>query len=148
MFLMETKLCSSKMEIIRTKVGFDNMFTVDCSGRSGGLALLWKKELNLTIVNHSRNFIDATINSVSSSSLWRYTGFYGCPERHRHVESWDLLKQLSLNNSLPWILMGDFNDLLSHGEKLGGAPHPNWLIQGFQETVNFSGLFDLTFKGY
>nr|GMC85790.1 uncharacterized protein LOC109184723 [Ipomoea batatas] len=79
LFLMETKLCSSKMEIIRTKVGFDNMFTVDCSGRSGGLALLWKKELNLTIVNHSRNFIDATINSVSSSSLWRYTGFYGCP---------------------------------------------------------------------
>jgi hypothetical protein len=43
-FLMETKLRQNKMEVIKLKAGFDNVFTVDCVGRSGGLALLWKNE--------------------------------------------------------------------------------------------------------
>ena len=39
-FLMETKLRSVRMESIKAILGFDCVFTVDCVGRSGGLALL------------------------------------------------------------------------------------------------------------
>ena len=39
-FLMETKLKREKMEVIRHKLGFPNLFVVDCVGKSGGLALL------------------------------------------------------------------------------------------------------------
>ena len=41
-FLMETKLRLNIMGVIKLKACFDNVFTVDCVGRSGGLALLWK----------------------------------------------------------------------------------------------------------
>ncbi|MCH90734.1 endonuclease/exonuclease/phosphatase family protein [Trifolium medium] len=48
---------------------------------------------------------------------WRLTGFYGYPENERRRDSWDLLRTLAQDNSLPWCVMGDFNDLLSNEEK-------------------------------
>jgi hypothetical protein len=39
-FLMETKLRREKMEVIHHKLGFPNLFVVDCVGKSRGLALL------------------------------------------------------------------------------------------------------------
>jgi hypothetical protein len=48
-FLMETKLCQKKMEIIRIKLGFHNMFVVDCVGKNGGLALLWESDYDIEI---------------------------------------------------------------------------------------------------
>jgi exonuclease III len=34
-FLMETKLRRKKMELIRCKLGFKNLFVVDCVGKGG-----------------------------------------------------------------------------------------------------------------
>jgi hypothetical protein len=60
-FLMETKLRQNKMEVIKLKAGFDNVFTVDCVSRSGGLALLWKNEAGVTIQNYSRHNINTIV---------------------------------------------------------------------------------------
>jgi hypothetical protein len=48
-FLMETKLLHRKVEAIRIKFGFDNVFVVDCKGKSGGLALLWNLDVQVAI---------------------------------------------------------------------------------------------------
>nr|GMC73286.1 uncharacterized protein LOC109188615 [Ipomoea batatas]GMC77611.1 uncharacterized protein LOC109188615 [Ipomoea batatas] len=136
------------MEDIRRRLGFDYLFTVDSVGLSGGLALIWKKELEISILSHSVNHIDTSVRTATTSPIWRFTGFYGCLERHRRRISWALLKQLSLNNSLPWLLLGDFNDILVPEEKIGGAPQPVWLMQGFQEAIDFSGLMNFNFHGF
>jgi hypothetical protein len=39
---------------LRTKMGFYGVFLVDSVGRSGGLALFWDKESELSISNFSR----------------------------------------------------------------------------------------------
>lgn len=49
---------------------------------------------------------------------------------------------------LPKPVMGDFNDVLEEDEKRGGKPQPNWLINGFREAVESSGLKDMGFEGY
>jgi hypothetical protein len=46
---METKLLHRKVEAIRIKFGFDNVFVVDCKGKSGGLALLWNLDVQVAI---------------------------------------------------------------------------------------------------
>ncbi|XP_058008112.1 uncharacterized protein LOC110638724 [Hevea brasiliensis] len=48
---------------------------------------------------------------------WRMPGFYGFPERNRRYLSWDLLRQLSQRSDIPWVLIGNFNDLLAAHEK-------------------------------
>lgn len=44
--------------------------------------------------------------------------------------------------------MGDFNDILRQSEKVGNHPQPRWLIQGFREAVESSGLKNFNFNGY
>jgi hypothetical protein len=49
------------MESIKAKLGFDCVFTIDCVGRSGGLALLWTNEFGVTVQNFSRRHVNAVI---------------------------------------------------------------------------------------
>jgi hypothetical protein len=39
----------TKMEVIRSQLGFSSMLTVDSVGRSGGLALLWSDDYEVDI---------------------------------------------------------------------------------------------------
>ncbi|XP_031120221.1 uncharacterized protein LOC116023364 [Ipomoea triloba] len=86
--------------------------------------------------------------SVAGLGVWRMTGFYGFPERSRRSESWDLLRTLAGRSTLPWVVVGDFNDLLFQHEKRGGNPHPDNLLRGFGEVVEDCGLSQLSIHGY
>ena len=61
-FLMETKLYVGEMENIRVKIGFDNGLFVDCVNRGGGLCLLWKADLDISIWSYSKFHIDVDVN--------------------------------------------------------------------------------------
>ncbi|VFQ97415.1 unnamed protein product [Cuscuta campestris] len=38
---------------------------------------------------------------------------------------------LAANHSTTWVVMRDFNDILSQDDKRGRHPHPDWAITGF-----------------
>lgn len=61
LFLMETKTYRNRNEKIQYKLGFENMFVVDRVGCRGGLALMWKKGVDVSIQNYSRHHINARI---------------------------------------------------------------------------------------
>ncbi|KAL8507169.1 hypothetical protein ACS0TY_017899 [Phlomoides rotata] len=85
---------------------------------------------------------------VEGSNQFRITGYYGHPERHRRQLSWNLLKHLSRVNSLLWVFIGDFNDILHNREKRGRVVHPLHLLRGFHEAVNSCGIWDVELTGY
>ncbi|XP_050238293.1 uncharacterized protein LOC126687780 [Mercurialis annua] len=128
-------------------MGYDNSFSVDSIGRKGGLTFIWKAEFEVEVIGSSCNFIDLHVKSVVEQ-VWRLTVFYGCPERNRRRDSWKIIQDLSLVNSLPWCIIGDFNDILSHDEKRGGARQPSWLVNGFREAILNSGLSDMGATSY
>lgn len=76
------------------------------------------------------------------------TGFYGFPSRSDRLKSWNLLCSLKDKSDLPWVVIGDFNDLLRQTEKKGGRPHPNALLHGFADALEYCNLFDLGMCGY
>ena len=86
-FLSETKIKKKAMEKVMEKINFVNGLIMPQKGRGGGLALLWKREVDLEIIGYSRNFIDAIITEQDLGFRWRITGFYGNPEAHRRKES-------------------------------------------------------------
>ncbi|KAK6153847.1 hypothetical protein DH2020_013486 [Rehmannia glutinosa] len=118
-FLMETKLYGSNASSLRVKLGYHNGVVVDSVGRSGGLALLWREEVNVSVKFMGRFFIDSIISNAGSD--WRFTGFYGNPDRSQRIHSWSLIRRLSELYQLPWIVGGDFNDILHPSKKYGGA---------------------------
>nr|GMD77815.1 ribonuclease H [Ipomoea batatas] len=145
-FLMETFLNKRRMEPIRVQLGFHNMFVVDACGHRGGLVMFWHESVEVEVTGYSSNHIDTVVTMDIGSPRWRFTGYYGYLERARRREAWQMLRNLAGLSSLPWVIMGDYNDLLYPEEKRGRHPHPNWLIAGFSEAVADSGLQDVVFK--
>lgn len=55
--MMETLLTTSKIEVVKRKLGFDVCFIFDPVGRSGALTLMWKSEINFVDHNFSLRHI-------------------------------------------------------------------------------------------
>ncbi|XP_031101919.1 uncharacterized protein LOC116005823 [Ipomoea triloba] len=146
-FLMETKVNREHAERLRVKIGFEGLFYVDSVGRSGGLALLWRRNNTARLLSFSNNHVDIEV-CVTGLGLWRMTGFCGFPKRSRRNAAWDLLKTLTGRSLLPWVVLGDFNDLLFQHEKRGGNPHPDSILCGFGETLDSCGQFQLPMQGH
>lgn len=112
------------------------------------MAGVWRPGRGVNICEASPGiFIDVDVVSVNGPS-WRFTGFYGYPNSGRRQESWDLLRTLARDNSLPWCIAGDFNDLLSNKEKRGSADRAPWLLRGFREAIQDSLLIDIPLQGH
>lgn len=62
-FLMETILLTQRLERIKLRNGFSNVFGLDWVGRSGGLALLWNGDSLVEIQNFSRRHINANVRT-------------------------------------------------------------------------------------
>ena len=104
---------------IGTKLGLHCGVGVDDEGRSGGLALLWHSDMDVDIKSYSIGQVDALIRGGTESTPWHFKGFYGNPVKEKKRESWQLLRRLSTNRTLPWACMGDFNEVLFQFEKKG-----------------------------
>ncbi|KAK3204446.1 hypothetical protein Dsin_018492 [Dipteronia sinensis] len=143
---METKSDNVRMEILCVKLGFVGKLVVNCSGRSGGLCMLWSAKVLITLLSFSVDHIDVQVDSFCNK--WcRLTVFYGNPASNQRFHSWNLLKRLAGMSSLPWVCLGYFNEVLDKSEKMGGIPK-NWnLLTAFREALDDCGLEGLGFVG-
>lgn len=144
-FLTETKMCGSRMNSIKIQLGFQNCFSVDCCGRSGGLSLFWSAEIGFSLLSFSKNHIDGWVDWDSKN--WRFTGFYGNPQTELRYLSWALLKNLCGNTSTPWLVGGDFNGILFQHEKQGGRDKSEAELNDFRASLDDCGLMDVGFTG-
>ena len=87
--------------------------------------------------------MDIRVAHEKEEKEWRFVGFYGLPNvSDRHV-SWQMLKGLQQEDDSTWLIGGDFNEILTVEEKIGGPPRANWPMEAFKEAVEFCGLQDL-----
>ena len=63
------------------------------------------------------------------------------------MESWRMLRFLRNQSDLPWLCVGDFNEVLHVDEQMGGNDREEWCMEGFWEVVDFCGFTDLGFRG-
>ena len=110
-FLMETKVDREVIVRISHKMQYNNHFVVPRHNRGGGLALLWKDDFMLDVLTSSDNHIDVVMDQ-GMDDAWRFTGFYEDPETVSWENSWNLLRDLSQRLGLPWVCVGDFNEIL------------------------------------
>lgn len=111
-FLQETKLKARAMKNCKYRLGFMNSLAVDCNGRSGSIVLLWKKEVNLSVLSYSKFHIDALIKDIESIEEWYLTGAYGHPNTNCRIETCNLIRSLHRMGEKAWLVFGDFNKIL------------------------------------
>jgi endonuclease/exonuclease/phosphatase family metal-dependent hydrolase len=107
------------------------------NGRSGGVLLLWRKELKIEQIFSAPNYIDVKITE----------GLYGEPRWEDKYKTWDKLREPKNNSTLPWVVMGDFNEILYSHEKEGGNPRPQSYMQAFRDALADCELDDMEFSG-
>lgn len=74
---------------------------------------------------------------------WRVTSFYRDPVIANLEHSWVLLKHLCLQMDLPWLGIGDFNEIVKAVEKMGEAPWCERQMVEFRGALDFCGFKDL-----
>lgn len=102
------------------ELNFDSHFFVTPHRQgAGGLALLWRSDINLQVLSSDHNHIDTLISFKNVT--FHSTFVYGAPEIPNRQAVWQLLTNLqSTREDQPWFLTGDFNEILDNTEKSGG----------------------------
>ncbi|CAM8976493.1 unnamed protein product [Rhodiola kirilowii] len=142
--LIETKATKEKCEQVRVKLGFKSCFSVPARGKSGGLALLWKAELEVTVLNFSFHHIDFIVHSTAP---FRATLFYGAPKATDRTRGWALIRKLKSLSDLPWCLLGDFNEILRYSDTTRNAWRRHTFMIQFRSVLAECNLSEIGFKG-
>ena len=102
----------------------------------------WKNDVNLSIKNFSQYHIDSWISS-SGSDQWRLTCFYGEATRSLRYKTWETMKRLRGESTLPWLCIGDFNEILRQEEQMEPNTRDSAQMAGFRDAVDICGLSDI-----
>ncbi|KAL4310577.1 hypothetical protein GQ457_01G015360 [Hibiscus cannabinus] len=135
------------MEKIRRLCGFPNGLDVSSIGRGGGLSIGWKEDCNVTLRSYSDRHIDIFIEDDTEGKRWRCTGFYGAPEVQNRRNSWNLLRRMDDCPNVPWLVIGDFNEISAASEKQGGLVRSERQMTEFRSMLTDCSLSDLGFSG-
>ena len=146
-FLMETRLDKEGFEKLYSSLLFQNKIIVKQLDSGGGLALLWKNNVNLEVINFTVNHVLAKVTE-EDGFVWYLTCFYGWLKAQQKEKSWRLLKHLQTFVVGPWLVIGDFNVYLHASEKKSRRLPQNSQIEAFREALESCHLQDLAFKGY
>ena len=95
----------------------------------------------------SNAHIDVVVRESPSSPPWRATGFYGQPRSEKRYISWQLLEALRDQCKMPWIVFGDFNEIVYSHEKSEGLARDGKQMANFRDCLDRCGSFDLGFVG-
>ncbi|KAK8562313.1 hypothetical protein V6N12_010397 [Hibiscus sabdariffa] len=106
-----------------------------------GLAIFWNNKIKVDLLSYSPLHIDVVIN-YDSSLVYHFTGFHGRSESTQKKHNWALLDRLRSASPLPWLLGGDFNEILTLSEKQGGSRKPHHHMTDFRECLLRNNLSD------
>ena len=146
-FLMETCLDKEGYDKHCKEMPFQDKLIVKRLNSGGGLALIWRREVNLDVINYTDNHISAKVVE-EDGFVWYLTCFYGWLDASQKQKSWALLNHLFTFVQGPWMCIGDFNPILHSFEKQSSHPPPYKQMDDFWEALDLCNLVDIGFKGY
>jgi hypothetical protein len=147
LFLSETKVSSSHFQPSLFGLGFSAWLEVPPSGFQGGLYLAWKQGVDIEPVHLDKNYIACLVYSKPSHCPWLLSGIYAPRTSQRKEIFWFVLSSLGNSFGGAWLLMGDFNSILSAAEKSGGHKFRSSSHGNFVDFVHSNALVDLGFVG-
>lgn len=131
-------------EKLYSNLPFPNKVIMKNPDSRRGLALLWKNDVNLEVINFTTNYILAKVMEEDEYE-WYFTYFYGWPEAQQKEESWRLLAHLKSFLVGPWLAIGDFNAFLNASEKKSMRVPQTSKVEAFREVptlgLGIQGIF-------
>lgn len=146
-FLSETRKKSERVSHLRSRLGLRGFVGMDSDGMSGGLALFWHESIHMEIKSINERYIDVYVCLSRGEPSWHATFVYGEPRVENRNRMWSLLSSLKTSSSLPWIVLGDFNEALWQFEHFSIKKRNEPQMQSFRDVLQLCSLHDLGFSG-
>ena len=108
---------------------------MDSNGLSCGLALYWREECVVDVLDKDERFIDIIIKVRDGAPEWRAIFVYGEPRMENRHLVWTKLRNLKAINNLPWLVIGDFNEAMWDFEHLSITPRAEAQMIAFRNTL-------------
>ena len=120
-FLMETRLDKEGFDHLYSNFPFQNKIIVKYPDLGGELALLWKNDVAMEVINYTTNHVLTKVTE-EDGFVWYLTCFYGWLEAQNKERSRKLLAHLKTFVEGPWMVIGDFNAFLNVLKKQSKTP--------------------------
>ena len=91
--MAEMKLSEKELEKFRWMLGLAHMVVWNPVGRSRGVALFWRRGLNVALRSFGRRHMDVDVTE-EDGRVWCMTGVYGESEVERKVKTWRTMRLL------------------------------------------------------
>ena len=111
----------------------------------GGLAVFWKKSVNIKFQTVNKNLLDCLIQ-LDSVSFYA-SCVYGPSDWSSRCELWERLSRIGVNRKDGWCVFGDFNDILHNGEKVGGTWRADESFEPYNQIIKAEKLEELPSHG-
>lgn len=133
------------MKKVASSVGFLEYLIVEAKGKASELCLLWSNALKVKVLEFNRNIIAIEIDDGVQE--WSFIGFSGPPYQAQRRRAWVNLHALLESINGPWVCCGEFNVIISEGDKagrrIGSSSTPSYLKKSLFDV----GAIDLGFAG-
>jgi hypothetical protein len=146
-FLFETKVHAQRTQFVLNHIGFPFWLQIPPIGSKGGLCIAWKHGVDIEPIQQDSNPISCLVYSDPPHSPWLLTCVYAPHTYQRCSDFWEFLSDMGNSFGGPWLLLGDFNLILSSVEKFGGRPFGSLSHRHFEDFVHSNALIGLGFSG-
>ncbi|XP_008779502.2 uncharacterized protein LOC103699235 [Phoenix dactylifera] len=146
--LSETRLSGEGLARLRRRLGRDwETYAVESQGLSGGILLLWRRGVATFDVFHNCSQQVVMVVSAPDAPPWVLCGVYASTNYRVRRFLWQEIASLTAQG-VPTVVVGDFNCILSSGDKRGGVAFTDRVDRReFRDFVSRTGLVDLGYSG-
>lgn len=119
--VLEMRCDYNKIQNSFMLLGFDEHLVMENQGFTERIWVAWKKEhLTINLCKKDTQYIHLQIQTQAGNS-WFFITIYVSPDEVNISVLWEDLKSLANNVHDTWMLVGNFNDIISITEKKGGV---------------------------
>ncbi|PPR86048.1 hypothetical protein GOBAR_AA34639 [Gossypium barbadense] len=107
---------SNNFTRVRNLCRMSSCLAVSSEGCCGGLAMLWKDGVDVSIQNYSSHHMDSLVRMESHNSF-RFIGFYGHADLNLRSRSREIFRTVGSSVREDWIVGGYFNAIINEAKK-------------------------------
>lgn len=149
MAILETKLDFNSVAPVMQKKFSGWLFSHNFQQHQGGrILIMWRPDqVNLSILDSQPQFIHCLIGCKTSHIEFEATFVYGLHSITSRRSLWDQLLLLGESMVRPWLVLGDFNSILSPLDRINGNAVSDYETSDFAHCCNSTGLGNMTTIG-